>query len=66
MVTVYAHGPATEAQNEPALMGMREGRATVTARWLGPCKPGQRAGDMTLPGGVTINILEAQKGAPGK
>ncbi|HEX4886095.1 MAG TPA: DUF3617 family protein [Casimicrobiaceae bacterium] len=49
---------------EPPLMGMREGRATVKAKWLGPCKPGQRAGDMTLPGGPTINIFDAQQGAP--
>ena len=55
-----------DSKYEPALRGMREGRAIVTARWLGPCKPGQRAGDMTLPGGVTINILDVQKGAPGK
>ncbi len=50
---------------DPPLYGQREGRATVRARWLGPCRPGQRPGDMTLPGGRTINILDAQKRAPG-
>jgi hypothetical protein len=49
---------------DPPLMGMADGKATVKARWLGPCRPGQRAGDMTLPGGPTINIFDAPKGAP--
>jgi len=53
-----------DSKYEPALMGMREGRAIVTARWLGPCRPGQRAGDMTLPGGVTINILDTPGATP--
>ena len=53
-----------DSKYEPPLMGMREGRATVRARWLGPCKPGQRAGDMTLPGGMTINIFDARNAPP--
>ncbi|MBD9480013.1 DUF3617 family protein [Pseudoxanthomonas sp. PXM02] len=27
-------------------------------RWLGRCKPGQRAGDMVLPNGVTVNTVD--------
>lgn len=55
------------ATYEPPLMGLREGRASVDARWTGPCRAGQRAGDMTLPGGVTINIFDAPPGgAPRK
>lgn len=61
-----AYRVEVESRYEPPLMGQREGRATISARWLGPCRSGQRAGDMTLPGGVTINILDAQKGAAGK
>ncbi|MDR7067352.1 hypothetical protein J2X02_000169 [Pseudoxanthomonas japonensis] len=27
-------------------------------RWLGRCKPGQRAGDMVLPNGITVNTVD--------
>ncbi len=49
---------------DPPLMGMREGKAKVNAKWLGPCGPGQRPGDMKLPNGMTINIFDAPPGAP--
>ena len=29
----------------------------MTARWTGPCAPGQKPGDMILPGGMKVNIL---------
>jgi hypothetical protein len=38
---------------------------TVTAKWLGPCAAGQRPGDMILPNGKTMNLLDLQKGTPG-
>jgi hypothetical protein len=39
---------------------------TITAKWLGPCAADQRPGDMTMPNGMTVNILEIQKrGVPG-
>jgi hypothetical protein len=37
----------------------------MTAKWLGPCAAGQRPGDMILPNGKTINILDMQKMMPG-
>jgi hypothetical protein len=49
---------------DPPLMGMREGKAKVNAKWTGPCGPAQRPGDMTLPNGMTINIFDAPPGAP--
>ena len=54
------------AKYAPPLMGMSEGRSTIKARWLGPCKPGQKPGDLVMPNGTTINILGAQKPAPAK
>ena len=32
-------------------------------RWLGACKPGQRSGDMVLPIGVTVNVVDDKKHA---
>jgi hypothetical protein len=41
---------------------------TMTVKWLGPCAADQKPGDMIMPGGMKINILDMQKrvmpGAP--
>ena len=34
----------------PPLEGMREVTMTMNARWTGPCKPGQKPGDVEIPG----------------
>jgi len=46
----------------PALMGMSKINTILTARRLGPCRPGQRPGDMTTPDGHTFNIRDAMNG----
>jgi len=39
---------------------------TVTAKWLGPCTADQKPGDMIMPNGMKMNILDLQKrGVPG-
>lgn len=38
-----------------------ESHTTIAAKWLGPCQPGQRAGDMIMGSGRTVNILDLQK-----
>jgi len=35
---------------EPPMHGMRESSSNMEARWLGPCKPGQKHGDISMPG----------------
>ena len=39
----------------------RETTMTVEAKWLGPCKPDQKPGDIVMPGGFKINITDMQK-----
>ena len=34
---------------------------TMAAKWLGPCAADQKPGDMIMPGGFKMNILEMQK-----
>jgi len=43
---------------DPPMMGMREAKQTLKARWVGACKPGQRPGDVVMPG-------MGGRGAPG-
>lgn len=39
---------------------------TATVKWLGACAADQKPGDMIMPNGMKINILDMQKrGAPG-
>lgn len=33
---------------------------TMEAKWLGPCKADQKAGDMVMPGGMKINVKDMQ------
>jgi hypothetical protein len=53
-----------QAKYTPPLMGMSEGRSVMSAKWLGPCRAGQRAGDIVMPGGTTINIYDAPRNVP--
>lgn len=43
---------------EPAQHGMKEMKMTQEARWLGPCKPGQRPGDILVPGMPRMNMQD--------
>jgi hypothetical protein len=34
---------------------------TMKATWQGPCKPGQKGGDVEMPGGIKLNVLDMPK-----
>lgn len=35
------------------------GPVSFQGRWLGSCAPGQKPGDMVLPNGITVNVVDA-------
>jgi hypothetical protein len=39
----------------------RDTTITIEAKWLGACKPDQKPGDIVMPGGLKLNIKDAQK-----
>ena len=41
---------------DPPLNGQRESTSIIDGKHVGACKPGQQPGDMTLPGGQTVNV----------
>ena len=41
--------------------GARDSTTTIEAKWLGACKPDQKAGDILMPGGMKINIKDMEK-----
>ena len=46
----------------PPLMGRTEGTSVMEAKWVGPCKPGQKPGDMVMSNGMTMNVLDMMGG----
>jgi Protein of unknown function (DUF3617) len=46
------HGPAAVP---------RDSTMTIEAKWLGPCKPDQKPGDIVMPGGFKLNIKDAER-----
>lgn len=50
---------------DPPFMGHSHTKMTINARNVGPCKPGQRPGDLVLPNGQTMNVHDMMNGPPG-
>ena len=34
---------------------------TLEAKWLGACKDGQKPGDIVMPGGIKMNVLDIER-----
>jgi hypothetical protein len=49
---------------DPPLHGMKESATTVDAKWVGACKPGQKPGDISMPGMPNINMNDMMKNMP--
>jgi hypothetical protein len=39
----------------------RDSTMTMQAKWLGACKPDQKAGDIVMPGGLKMNVKDMEK-----
>lgn len=58
------------ATYDPPMMGMKASDSTIEAKWLGACKPGQKPGDVIMPGmsgmpgGGKFNMEEMMKRIP--
>ena len=44
----------------PPRAGRSQDTAVFNAKWLGPCKAGQKPGDMVMPNGQTVNFIDMQ------
>lgn len=58
-----AYRTEVETTYDPPFMGHARTRTVMTARNAGPCKPGQRPGDMIMPNGRTMNIRDVMNGS---
>jgi hypothetical protein len=60
-----AYRAEVDTTYDPPFMGRSQSRTVLTARNIGPCKPGQRPGDFVMPDGRTMNIRDIMNGARG-
>ena len=57
-----AYTVTTEAKTDKGPEQLRDTTTKVEAKWLGDCKPGQKPGDIVMPGGgFKLNIKDAEK-----
>lgn len=54
MVTTVSH-----SEGGPA--GARDTTSKLEAKWIGACKPDMKPGDVVMPGGRKINVMDMQK-----
>lgn len=45
----------------PTALATQEQSMVMEARWVGPCEPGQKPGDMIMPDGRVMNMKEMEK-----
>jgi hypothetical protein len=65
--SAYTVDVTSKREGGPPLPGAKPGAEThtrIAAKWLGPCEPGQRPGDVTMANGMTMNVLDLQKMRP--
>ena len=57
-----AYTVKSTSRTEGAPSGVpRDTTTTIEAKWLGACKADQKPGDIVMPGGVKMNILDLEK-----
>lgn len=52
----------TKSRYSPPLAGKAEADTLIESKWVGPCKPGQKPGDMDMGGGMKMNVLDMMGG----
>jgi hypothetical protein len=63
--SAYTVKVTSTRQGGPAIPGMAPGQAsnmTIEAKWLGACKAGQKPGDIIMPNGFKMNVLNMPAG----
>jgi hypothetical protein len=56
-----AYSVTTKAHTDKGPEQLRDTTTRIDAKWLGDCKPGQKPGDIMMPGGFKLNVKDAEK-----
>lgn len=59
--SAYTVKTSSHAQGGAAGAAGRDTTMTLEAKWLGACKPGQKPGDIVMPGGFKMNVRDMDK-----
>ena len=57
--SAYTVKSTSRSERPPA--PARDSTMTIEAKWLGACKADQKPGDIVMPGGLKLNIKDAEK-----
>jgi hypothetical protein len=49
------------SHSEGSRLGTHDSKMTLTAKWAGACKEGQKPGDVVMPGGLKMNLRDLEK-----
>lgn len=61
-----AYHMESKSTYSPPLMGKTEATTIVDTRWVGPCKPDQKPGDMMMGNGMKMNVMDMMGAQPKK
>jgi hypothetical protein len=57
-----AYSVHVTSHNDNPMPGLpKDSSMTLEAKWLGVCKDGQKPGDIVMPGGIKMNIVDIEK-----
>jgi hypothetical protein len=56
-----AYSVTTTSHSDKGPGNLRDSTTKIDAKWLGDCKPGQKPGDIVMPGGFKLNVKDAEK-----
>ena len=56
-----AYSVTTVSHSDKGPANLRDSTTKIEAKWLGDCKPGQKPGDIVMPGGFKLNVKDAEK-----
>jgi hypothetical protein len=56
-----AYTVTTVSHSDGGPAGARDTTSKLEAKWIGACKPDQKPGDIVMPGGRKMNVIEMQK-----
>ncbi len=62
--TVEVTSTREDARPVPGIAPGGETHMKIAASWIGACAAGQRPGDIIMSNGMTMNVLDIQKGIP--
>lgn len=59
--SAYTVTTVSQTKTEGSAAGSRNTTSTIAAKWLGACKPDQKPGDVMMPDGRKVNLIDLQQ-----